>query len=100
MKALLFTVLLLVSPQAALGAGQLTDLKHSFSSAKSEEERVRIAVKAIDAGLICFGCPISNVDYIFSTSHAKLDKGWQGSDGFFTGIVYLKPEFDFLNRPE
>src|SRR5262249_30455964 len=48
----------------------ISELKHLYEAAKSEDERREVCLRAIDAGIIYYLGPVSSVDAIFGTSYA------------------------------
>ncbi|WP_157510302.1 hypothetical protein [Lysobacter sp. Root559] len=81
--------LVLLPSLAFCGAGDVARLNKSYASARSESERMRVAVDAIESGVVCKYCNVSELDKVFSTRFSRKDKNTKGLDALYRGVVYF-----------
>lgn len=79
-------------------AADAIDLGLSFRSAKTESQRLRVAIAAIDQKIICVGCSINMLNAVFSAGFSPEDTSGE-NNGIYSSVVFLRPDLAGLNRP-
>lgn len=69
--------------------GDVARLSKAYAHARSESDRMRVAIEAIDSGVVCKYCNVDELDRVFSTKFSRKDKNTKGLDALYRGVVYF-----------
>ena len=85
--------LALAAPFSAMAGQELVvkELKQKYSRAKTEMDRLKVCIEAINKKVICEGCKVQDLDAVFATSYSKMDKSRLGLDSLYRGAVHFNP---------
>ena len=76
------------------------ELGERYERAKTEDERLKICIEAINKKIICQNCSIRDLDAVFGTNFAKIDTSTEGEDGYLHEIVpFNTATIDALTPP-